>query len=129
MKTPTALKKIAASLCLAGLAAGLLSGCASTQVTNRQQLVTGQLPKPGNIWVCDFAATAADVPAESALAGQPGLDTTPQTADQLAEGKKLGAQIATELVAQIQAMGMPAQLAAPGTVYQVNDIVLRGYLI
>ena len=110
-------------------AALFLTGCASTTVSNRQQLVTGQLPKPTTIWVHDFAATAADLPAESVLAGQPGLDTTPPTAGQIAEGKKLGSQIATELVAQIQAMGLPAQLAAPGTVYQVNDIVIRGYLL
>jgi len=119
---------------LSSLAAGmfaalLLTGCASTTVSDRQQLVTGQLARPATVWVQDFAATAADLPAESALAGQPGLDTTPQTADQIAEGRKLGHQIATELVAQIQAMGLSAQLATTGSAYRVNDIVIRGYLI
>lgn len=115
---------------VAGLFAALfLTGCASTTVSDRQQLVIGQLPKPAQIWVYDFAATAADLPAESVLAGQPGLDTTPQTPAQIAEGQKLGAQIATELVADINKLGMPATVATAGTVIQVNDIVIRGYLI
>jgi len=129
MKTQTSLKKIAANLCLVGLVAGILTGCASTKVSDRQQLVTGQLPKPAQIWVYDFAATAADLPAESALAGQTGLDTTPQTPAQIAEGQKLGAQIATELVADINHLGMPATVATADTKPQVNDIVIHGYLV
>ena len=129
MKTQTSLTKIAATFCLGGLVAGILTGCASTKVSDRQELVTGQLPRPAQIWVYDFAATAADLPAESALAGQPGLDTTPQTPAQIAEGQKLGAQIATELVADINQLGMPATVATADTKPQVNDIVIHGYLI
>ena len=107
----------------------VVAGCASTKVSDREQLVTGKLPRPNNILVYDFAATAADVPAESALAGQPDLDTTPQTAEQIAEGRKLGAQISSELVEQIRAMGMPAERASTGTKPQINDVVIRGYLL
>ncbi len=126
--------KILCSLILTPLAPCLLvvlfaSGCASTQVSNQQQIVTGQLPKPGNIWVYDFAATAAGVPAESALAGQPDLDTTPQTPEQIAEGQKLGAEIATELVADIRKLGMPADRAGTDTQPQINDLVIRGYFL
>jgi hypothetical protein len=118
---------------LAGLAACLLAltmftGCASTKVVDREQLVFGPLPRPGNIWVYDFAATPSEVPANSALAGED-LDPTPQTPEQIAEGQKLGAQIAMELVTQIHGMGMPAQEASLQTQPQVNDIVLRGYLL
>ncbi len=105
------------------------AGCASTKVSNQQQLVTGQLPQPGNIWVYDFAATSADVPADSVLANQPDVDTTPQTPEQIAEGRKLGADIATELVAQINQMGMPAEVASAATQPQLNDLVIRGYLV
>ena len=111
------------------LTAVMLTGCASTKVTNREQLVTGKIPRPATIWVCDFAASAADVPAESVLAGHPGLDTTPPPPEQLAAGEKLGAEIASELVADINQLGMSAMVAPAGTVYQVNDIVIRGYLI
>src|SRR6267378_6682942 len=100
MKTQMILKKIVFNLCIAGLAAAILTGCASTKITNREQLVTGPIPRPATIWVYDFAATAADVPANSALVGEKDLDTAPpQTAEQIEEGKKLGAQIAKELVA------------------------------
>jgi hypothetical protein len=50
-------------LCLFALVA--VAGCASTKVTERQQLVTGQIARPNNIWVYDFVATPADVPADS----------------------------------------------------------------
>jgi len=128
MKTLCSFKLTSLTSCLFALL--LAAGCATTKVTSQQQLVTGQLPRPGNILVYDFAATPADVPANSVLAGED-LDTTPQTPEQIAEGRKLGAQIATELVTQIQAMGMPAQEVPAGTQAQpqINDIVIRGYLL
>jgi hypothetical protein len=104
------------------------AGCASTQVTNRQELVTGPLPRPDHIWVYDFAATAADVPADSTLSSQVSKDT-PQTAEQIATGRQLGAQISTELIEQIRGMGLPAAPAGTRTTPQINDIVLRGYLL
>lgn len=104
------------------------AGCATTKMTNREQLVTGKIPRPGTIWVYPFAATAADVPTNSALAGED-LDTTPQTAEQVAEGMKLGDEIATELTSQIRDMGMNAEQASLQTKPQINDIVIRGYLL
>ncbi len=105
--------------------------CAVADITNREILVNGPLPQPGQIWVYDFAATPADLPADSPLAGQPDMDTTPQTPDQIAEGRKLGAEIAAELVQGIHDMGMPAQEVPAGSQAQpqVNDLVIRGYLI
>jgi hypothetical protein len=111
------------------LAMLIVAGCASTTVTNRDQVVTGQLPRPGHIWVYDFAATPADVPPESALAGQQSDYGTPQTDEQIATGRKVGAEVAAELVTQIYAMGLPAAQAMAETMVQVNDMVIRGYLI
>jgi hypothetical protein len=88
----------------------LIAGCASTKITGRKELVTGQLPRPDRIWVYDFAATPADVPANSALAGQYSEHSTPQTAEQIATGRQLGAEIAKELIKQIRSMGIPAEL-------------------
>ena len=45
----------------------LVAGCASTKITDRDQVVTGPLPRPNTIWVYDFAATPNDVPSESVL--------------------------------------------------------------
>ena len=117
------------ALLAAVLYAVILSGCASTKVTEREQYVTGQLPRPTTIWVYNFVATSGDLPADSALAGQPDLDTSPQTAEQIAEGKKLGDEIANQLVQQINAMGMNALKAWPGVTPQINDLVIRGYLL
>jgi uncharacterized lipoprotein YajG len=111
------------------LALIVVAGCASTKVSNRQELVTGQLPRPATIWVYDFAATPADVPADSALAAPAAAGATPQTAAQIAAGRQLGAQIASELVAQINSMGMNAAVAGAATTPQINDIVIRGYLV
>jgi hypothetical protein len=106
-----------------------VAGCASTKVTSREQLVTGQLPRPETIWVYDFAATPADVPDQSALANQYSAHSTPQTEEQIAVGRKAGAEIAVELVEQINAMGMHAEEAGPETHPEINDIVIHGYLL
>jgi Domain of unknown function (DUF4410) len=107
----------------------LAAGCASTKVVGREQLVTGLLPKPGHIWVDDFVATASDLPADSTLASEPDVDTTPQTSEQIAEGRELGSEIAAQLVEQIHNMGLPAAIGGPGTTPEVNDLVIRGYLL
>jgi len=126
MKTKTCLKQTAFNLCLAGLAVVMLTGCASTKVSDRQILVTEQLPRPEHIWVYDFTTDPANVPAESALAGQ---DATPQTAEQIETAQKVGTEIANELAAQITLLGLPGMVAWSGTKPVVNDIVIRGYLV
>ena len=86
-------------------------------------------PATRNIWVYDFAATPADVPAGSSLAGQYSAPPTPQTAEQIDAGRKVGAEIAAQMVEEIQGMGLPAKRATTPTKPQINDIVIRGYLL
>ena len=76
----------------------VVAGCASTKVSDRQQLVFEQLPRPDRIWVHDFVATPDDVPAESGLGGRHFDHREPQTAEQIATGRRVGAEIATHLV-------------------------------
>ena len=114
-------------MCL--LALLVIAGCASTKIDSRNEIVTQKLPRPNTIWVHDFAATPSDVPAESALAGQDLEHSTPQTAKEIAIGRQLGDEIASQLIEQINGMGMSAERAATGTTPQINDIVIRGYLI
>jgi len=111
------------------LALLVIAGCASTKIDSRNELVTQKLPRPNTIWVHDFAATPSDVPAESALAGQDLEHSTPQTAKEIAIGRQLGDEIASQLIEQINGMGMSAERASAGTTPQINDIVIRGYLI
>src|SRR5208283_5793065 len=56
-------------------------------------------------------------------------DVISQTAGQIAAGRQLGIEIAAELVGRIHGLGMPAQRASAGTKPQINDLVIRGYLI
>jgi hypothetical protein len=107
----------------------LLAGCASTKVSDSYNVDTGQLARPSHIWVYDFAATGSDVPGGSALYGKHSEHNSPQTAQQLATGRQVGAEIATDLVAQISAMGLPAKHASSSTTPAVHDIVIHGYII
>lgn len=107
----------------------VVTGCASTEITERQEYKGGKLPRPGHIWVYDFAATPAEIPADSALAGKPLEHPTPQTPEQIATGRQVGEQIAAQLVEEIRDMGLPAQRASSGTKPEINDLVVRGYLL
>ena len=117
----------AASLCLALVVIG---GCASTNVTARQSDIGEEkIARPDRIIVYDFVASPDDITAESALAGQYANHSTPQTPEQIATGRKLGAQIAKDLVGEIQDMGLPAVQAAGQAEPQTGDIVIEGYLL
>ena len=110
------------SLCLS-------MGCASTKVTDRQILVDEKIPRPDHILVYDFAATPADIPADSSLAGRHDEHPASQTAEQIEAGRKIGAEMAAQLVEQIHSMGMPAERASTQSTPQINDLVIRGYLL
>ena len=77
----------------------------------------------------DFVATAPDLPADSVLADRHSEHQIPQTAEEIETGRKVGAEISKQLVEQIRLMGMPAERASKGTTMQINDIMIRGYLI
>jgi hypothetical protein len=110
-------------------AVGLLTGCASTQVTQQTPMVQPGLARPNTIWVYNFVADPADMPANSSLSGQVGAPSTPPTPEEAAEGRQLGALIAQNLAADINAMGLTAVQAGPGSTPQVGDGVIRGYLV
>lgn len=114
-------------LCL--LALFVAAGCASTNVTQQTPMVNQGMPRPNQIWVYNFVANSADMPSDSSIGGQVGAPSTPPTAEQTQEGRQLGALIATNLVADINAMGLSAVQAGPGSTPQVGDGVIRGYLV
>ncbi|MGC2302168.1 DUF4410 domain-containing protein [Candidatus Binatus sp.] len=114
-------------LCVLSLV--VVSGCASTNVTQQTPMSSPGLARPNRIWVYNFVANPSDMPANSSIAGQVGAPSTPPTQEQLDEGRQLGALIAQELVADINAMGLSAVQAGPGSTPQVGDGVIRGYLV
>jgi hypothetical protein len=111
------------------LAVVMVSGCSSVTVTGHTEYKGGKLPRPQHIWVYDFAATGADVSADSAIAGQQVQHPVTQGTEQIALGRELGDHIAAYLVQEILDMGLPAKRAIHGKKHEVHDIVLRGYLL
>jgi Domain of unknown function (DUF4410) len=125
MRTTSALTTSAAALLLAVV---VVPGCASTEVTERERYEGAQLARPDRIIVHDFTANPAEVPSGSAFAAQMAGAGAP-TPEQLEVDRKLGAEVARRLVADLQGMGLPAVRAAGQPPPRPDDIVLRGYFI
>lgn len=107
----------------------LVAGCASTEVTEQTPLANETIPRPNQIWVYNFVASPDDIPADSSIRSEVNAPSTPPTAEQLETARQLGALIAEDLVAEIQAMGLSAVQAGPGSSPQVGDGIIRGYLV
>jgi Domain of unknown function (DUF4410) len=107
----------------------VIAGCASTNITQQTPMSSPGLARPNQIWVYNFVANSADMPTNASIGAEVGAPSTPPTADQIEEGRQLGALIASNLVADINAMGLPAVQAGPGSTPQVGDAVIRGYLV
>jgi hypothetical protein len=97
-------------------------------VTERQRYEGEKLARPNRIIVHDFTANPAEVPLESRFAAEMAGAPAP-TPEQLEVGRKLGAEVARRLVADLQGMGLPAVRAAGQPPPRPDDIVLRGYFV
>ncbi|MEM7023963.1 MAG: DUF4410 domain-containing protein [Pseudomonadota bacterium] len=109
-------------------ALALLAGCASTEVTEQQIYDGEKLARPDRIIVEDFAVTPDDLPEGSAVASH-AAGTTPQTPEEVEDGRKLADELAKRLVADLQEAGLPAVHAAGQPPPQVGDIVIKGSFI
>jgi hypothetical protein len=107
----------------------VLVGCASTKVTERQAYTGEKLARPDRIIVYDFAATPDEVHAESALPAATAGAATPQTPKDIEEGRKLGAEVARQLVVDLQNIGLPAVQAVGQPPPRVGDIVIKGSFV
>jgi hypothetical protein len=120
-------KRVATSISVIALT--LLTACASTKVSDQETLYSGPLPRPNQIIVYDFVTTPEGVQPDSALATQNVVPSIPPTPQQAELDRQLGMQIAVELAQEIRNMGLPGVRATQSTTPQVNDIMLRGYLL
>jgi hypothetical protein len=114
-------------LCLFALV--IVAACASTKVTQQTPMSSRGLARPNQIWVYNFVAAPAYMPTDSSIGGQMSAPSTPPSAEEIETGRKYGAQITQQLVVDIQAMGLPAVQAGPGSRPQVGDCVIRGYIV
>jgi Domain of unknown function (DUF4410) len=115
------------AVCL--LALVTLVGCAKTDITEQTPMRDFGLARPNRILVYNFVANPADMPPDASIANSLSAPPFPPTEEQLATGRRLGQQIAAELVADIQAMGLSAEQVGPGASPRVGDAVIRGYLV
>ena len=93
-------------------ALAVLAGCASTNVTQQTSVASPQFARPNQIWVYDFIADPARIPADSPLRDDLSAPSTPLTSEEVESGRRLSAIITKSVVADIQAMGLsvPYQL-------------------
>jgi len=120
--------KAMSQVVVALLASVVVAGCASTKVSDVQSNMSAgeKLARPNHIYVYDFAATAADLPAGTVAAQSYAEPAKPRTTKEIEAGRKLSDAVANELAAQIRAMGLPGEVATADTTPEVGDIVLRG---
>jgi hypothetical protein len=105
----------------------LLTGCASTDVTEQTAMVGGAT-KPRHILVYDFIGDPNLIPPDSAAAGKVDGSDLPSPED-IQTATELGALIAERLAADIREMGLSASRATLGAQPAVGDGVLKGYLV
>ncbi len=106
-----------------------IAGCAKVQVSDRQELVSQQLPRPDHVYVYDFVGTPGDVPPESSFSGSSALSPDQQAQANVALNREIGRELAEELAAQISAMGLPGVHASRETVIEVGAIVIQGTML
>ncbi len=106
-----------------------VAACAKIQISDRKILVDEQAARPHHIFVYDFVATPEDLPSTSSLAGLTSESSSPQTPEQVALGREVGAEVAKALVAEIDAMGLPGEEVSGEPALEVDDLVIRGTLL
>jgi Domain of unknown function (DUF4410) len=102
---------LARSILVGGFALIGITGCARVSVENVNVRALG-LPRPQMIYVHDFAVSADAVALDSAL-GARALEMAKgtETEDRIKIGKEIARIVSENLVNEIRAQGMPAQLA------------------
>ena len=108
----------------------LVVSCAGTDVSNQQSNVeTDVIAKPERVFVYDFASTATDIPADSAIAELVQKRTTPQTPEEIEFGRQLGSLVAVHLIEELNNNGISAIAPGTGLVPHPGDAVVRGEFV
>jgi Domain of unknown function (DUF4410) len=113
---------------LIGLFLLLGLGCSSIQLSNRDEYRGDKLDRPDRIYVHDFAAAAADLPAWSEAAATYAGQQATASPEELEAARKLGVDMTAELVSRIDAMGLEAEHADDQTKPSPGDLVIVGFL-
>jgi len=106
----------------------LVSACATTAVTSRQEYAGPALARPDRIIVYSFAATPEEIPSWSSAAREY-AHAAPLSGEALQNGRNLGRLVAQELVSDIREMGLRAVHAAGEPGPRPGDLALLGYFV
>ena len=109
----------------------MLAACATTDVVGRESAMEPgeRLARPQHIIVYDFASTPEEVASDSDAAAAASAPSEPPSEEQIEAGRKLGAEVAKDLVEEITDMGLPAVRAADLPQGAVGDIIIRGTFV
>jgi hypothetical protein len=106
----------------------LVVGCASVEITGRDDYQGEKLPRPDRVLVHDFAATVEDLPEWSEKAKTMTEASVVRDEQAIAAGRRLGGQMAADLVVRIRKMGLAADRMTPEDGPAPGDIVIVVYL-
>lgn len=108
----------------------VVTGCASSEVENRRSYVGQEyIAQPDRIIIYDFAATADDMNASSAITGRYTAPSNPHSPETIRIGRDLGNRVATKLVSNLRSVGVPAERARGSAPPKVGDIVITGQFV
>jgi hypothetical protein len=114
-----------------GLAALVaLSGCAPTQVNTITQY-SGPVPRPSNVLVYNFAVSPDEVQLDQGISAriEDLVKKTPRTKEEKAVGHAVAEALATHLVKELNAIGVPATRASGRPATLGNAIEIEGQFL
>jgi len=124
------MKHALSSLGLAIGLAGLGAGCASTHVSE-QSPYAGPLPRPGMVFVYDFAVSPDEVKLDSGLSSEVKelMHKTSRTDQERAVGRQVADALSRHLVKEIGNLGFPVSRAAGPPPAVGNNLAIKGQFI
>jgi hypothetical protein len=116
---------------IVGLAALLaLSGCAPTQINTISQY-SGPVPKPNNVLVYNFAVSPDEVQLDQGISAriEELVKKTPRNKEEKAVGHVVAEALATHMVKELNAIGVPAMRAYGRPSTKGNAIEIEGQFL
>lgn len=108
----------------------LLVGCASTDATVVESSPDRPISRPDRILVYDVAGTEADAADDPSIEGRFSSREEPLTEAQIEVGRKLGGEIAKQIVEELRELGLPAERGTgSGIDPRMGDVLVRGEFV
>jgi len=111
------------------VAVALSVGCATARVKNVQQAEARTLPRPARVVVFDFDTGATDVRVGTSPVRTARRAVGLSVAEPELLGEAVADTLASRLVEQITALGLPAERASGADPPRMNDLVVLGQFV